>query len=178
MVEGANRLFLFAIKKQINIQLVRLVAQKSFRTLHVRQLNHKETQQPRKSKVKRLDKIEKRQVSSTPGQGPPKLMFAYSISSAVKLYKGRDYSEEWFLHAWRQQVCDWGEPSLVYSDRGTQLVSGAACLDPKDIEDTVDWGKVERKTGVKWIFTSPVTVAKWPCGGTGQGYKAQPENNL
>ena len=50
-------------------------------------------------------------------------------------------------------MCDWGEPSLVYSDRGTQLVSAAGGLDPSDKEDTVDWGKVEQKTGVKWIFT-------------------------
>jgi hypothetical protein len=52
-------------------------------------------------------------------------VFAYSMSSAVKLYICRDYSEEGFLQAWRQHMCDWGEPSLVYSDRGTQLVSAA-----------------------------------------------------
>jgi hypothetical protein len=50
-------------------------------------------------------------------------------------------------------MCDWGGPSLVYSDRGTQLVSVTSGLYPKDIEDTVDWGQVSRKTGVKWLFT-------------------------
>ena len=60
-------------------------------------------------------------------------MFACSISSAVKLYLYRDYSEEGFLQTWRQHVCDWGEPSLVYSDRGNQLVGAAGGLDPKDM---------------------------------------------
>ena len=80
-------------------------------------------------------------------------VFTCSISSAIKLYLCRDYSEEEFLQAWRHHMCDWGHPSLVYSDRGTQLVSAAGGLDPKDKEDTVDWGKVGKKTGVKWIFT-------------------------
>jgi hypothetical protein len=68
-------------------------------------------------------------------------VFACSLSSAVKLYLCRDYSEEGFLQAWRQHVCV------------TQLDSAAGGLDPSDKENTVDWGKVEKKTGVKWIFT-------------------------
>jgi hypothetical protein len=53
-------------------------------------------------------------------------------------------------------VCDWGEPSLMYSERGTQLVSAAGGLDPTDKED---WGKVERKTGVKWFPTSYFVIS-------------------
>ena len=50
-------------------------------------------------------------------------------------------------------TCDCGEPSLVYSDRGTQLISAAGGLDPTDIENELDWGKLGMQTGVKWIFT-------------------------
>ena len=50
------------------------VAQKSFRLIHVRQLSHKEIHQPEKNGVRRVDKIEKHQVYSPPGQGSPKLI--------------------------------------------------------------------------------------------------------
>ena len=96
-------------------------------------------------------------------------VFACSISSAVKLYLCRDYSEEGFLQAWRQHVCDWGEPSLVYSDRGTQLVSAAGGLDPKDKEDIVDWGK---DSGVN-IFHK---IGKPFPNGQFQNHKLFPEN--
>ena len=57
-----------------------------------------------------------------------------SCTSAVK----RDYSEEGFLQAWTQHTSDCGEPDLVYSDRGSQLVSAAGGLDPGDMEDEMD----------------------------------------
>ena len=76
-----------------------------------------------------------------------------SCTSAVKLYLSRDYSEEGFLQAWTQHTSDCGEPDLVYSDRGSQLISAAGGLDPGDQEDELDWTEVSRKTGVKWIFT-------------------------
>ena len=65
---------------------------------------------------------------------------------AVKLYIARDYSEEGFWQAWAQHTADWGEPDLVYSDKGSQLVSAAGGLDPDDEEDKVDWATVSWKT--------------------------------
>ena len=50
-------------------------------------------------------------------------------------------------------TADWGEPDLVYSDKGSQLVSGAGGLGPEDEQDEVDWATVSRKSGVKWLFT-------------------------
>ena len=81
------------------------------------------------------------------------MVIVCSITSAVKLYLCCDYSEEGFLQAWSQHTSDWGEPDLVYSDRGSQLVSTAGGLDPQEEEDEMDWSKLGRKTGVKWIFT-------------------------
>ena len=92
------------------------------------------------------------------------VVFVCSITSAVKLYLCRDYSEEGFLQAWRQHTSDWGEPALVYSDRGSQLVSTAGGLDPEDEEDEMDWAKVSRKTGVKWLFTP--AQSQWRNGKT------------
>ena len=80
-------------------------------------------------------------------------VFVCSVTSAVKLYIARDYSEEGFLQAWAQHTADWEEPDLVYSDNGRQLVSAAGELDPDDEEDEVDWATVSRKIGVKWLFT-------------------------
>ena len=40
------------------------------------------------------------------------VVFVFSITSGVKLYLCRDYSEEGFLQAWRQHTSDWGEPHL------------------------------------------------------------------
>ena len=80
-------------------------------------------------------------------------IFGCNISSAVKLYVCRDYSEEGFMQAWRQHVADWGEPASVHSDRGSQLVSAAGGLDPVEDEDTMDWDVLSKKTGVKWCFT-------------------------
>ena len=85
-----------------------------------------------------------------------------SVTAALKLYVCRDYSEEAFLQAWRQHVCDWGEPDLVYSDRGSQLVSAAGGLDPQDEEDDLDWASIGRKTGTKWIFTP--AQSQWKNG--------------
>ena len=87
---------------------------------------------------------------------------ACSLSSAVKLYLCRDYSEEGFMQAWRRHVCNWGEPVLVYSDRGSQLVSAAGGLDPSEPEDSMNWGEIERRTGVKWFFTP--AQAQWRNG--------------
>ena len=75
------------------------------------------------------------------------VVFGCSITSAVKLYLCRDYSEEGFLQAWRQHTSDWGEPALVYIDLGSQLVSTTGGLDPEDKEDEMDWAKASRKTG-------------------------------
>ena len=80
-------------------------------------------------------------------------MFVCSITSAVKLYLNRDYREDGFFQAWRQHTSDWGEPDLVYSYRGSQLVSMAGGLDPEDEEDEVDWARISMKTGVNWLFT-------------------------
>ena len=55
-----------------------------------------------------------------------------SVTSAVKLYISKDYSEAGFLQAWSQHRSDCGDPDLVYSDRGTQLVSGTGGLDLDD----------------------------------------------
>ena len=76
-----------------------------------------------------------------------------SITSAVKLYLSRDYSEEGFLQVWSQHISDMGKPDLVYSDRGSQLVSAAGGLDPLEEDDEVDWQEIGMKTGVKWLFT-------------------------
>ena len=76
-----------------------------------------------------------------------------SVTSAVKLYLSRDYSEEGFMQVWSQHTSDLGKPDLVYSDRGSQLVSAAGGLDPLEDEDEVDWQEVGIKTGVKWLFT-------------------------
>ena len=53
-------------------------------------------------------------------------IFGCSASSAVKLY-----SESGFMQVWDQHTSDWGTPALVYSDRGSQLVSSAGGLDPR-----------------------------------------------
>jgi hypothetical protein len=45
---------------------------------------------------------------------------------------------------------------------GRHSIRQAGGLDPSDTDDTVDWGKVERQTGVKWIF-SP-TQSQWRNG--------------
>ena len=90
------------------------------------------------------------------------IVFVCSITSAVKLYLSRDYSEEGFIQAWRQHTSNWGEP--VYSDRGSQLVSMAGGLDPEDEEDEVDWARVSMKTGVKWLFTP--AQSQWRNGKT------------
>ena len=92
------------------------------------------------------------------------VVFVCSCTSAVKLYLSRDYSEEGFLQTWAQHISDWGEPDLVYSDRGSQLISAAGGLDPGDIEDEVDWSTVSRKTGVKWLFTP--AQSQWRNGKT------------
>ena len=76
-----------------------------------------------------------------------------SVTSAVKLYLCRDYSEEGFMQVWSQHTSDLGKPDLVYSDRGSQLVSAAGGLDPMEEEDEVDWQEIGIKTGVKWLFT-------------------------
>ena len=89
-------------------------------------------------------------------------IFGCSISSAVKLYLCRDYSEEGFMQAWRQHVADWGEPASVHSDRGSQLVSAAGGLDPVQEEDTMDWDVLSKRTGVKWSFTP--ANAQWRNG--------------
>ena len=57
------------------------------------------------------------------------------VTSAVKLYISKDYLEEGFLQAWSQHRSDWGNADLVYSDRGTQLVSAAGA-----------WIRVTKKT--------------------------------
>ena len=75
------------------------------------------------------------------------------VTSAVKLYIAKDYSTDGFLQVWSQHRSDWGDPDLVYSDRGSQLVSAAGGLDPQDEEDPVNWQEVGEKTGVKWLFT-------------------------
>ena len=66
------------------------------------------------------------------------VVFVCSITSGVKLYLCRDYSEEGFLQAWSQHTSDWGEPALVYSDQGSQLVSTIEGLDPEDEDDEMD----------------------------------------
>ena len=81
------------------------------------------------------------------------VIFVCHTTSACKLYISRDYSTEGFLEAWTQHISDMGKPRLVYSDRGTQLVSAAGGLDPFDEEDTMDWAKLAGDTGVKWSFT-------------------------
>ena len=98
-------------------------------------------------------KADMRRRSSRHDDGRVKVwvvVFVCNCTSAVKLYLSRDYSEEGFLQAWTQHISDWGEPDLVYSDRGSQLISAAGGLDPGDAEDDVDWSTVSRKTGVKW----------------------------
>ena len=57
-----------------------------------------------------------------------------------------------------------GENHLVYSDRGSQLVSMAGGLYPEDVEDVVDWARVSRKTGVKWLFAP--AQSQWRNGKT------------
>ena len=89
-------------------------------------------------------------------------VFGCSVSSAVKLYVCKDYSEEGFLQVWHQHIADWGKPAMVYSDRGTQLVAAAGGLDPGDAEDELDWDKLGRKTGVKWIFCA--AQSQWKNG--------------
>ena len=64
-----------------------------------------------------------------------------SNTSAVKLYLARDYSEAGFLKAWAQHVADWGDPHLVYSDQGNQLVAAAGGIDPR-MRKTVWIGQV------------------------------------
>ena len=90
-------------------------------------------------------------------------VFACSISSAVKLYAVRDYSQEGFLQAWNQHIADWGKPAMVYSDRGSQLVAAAGGMDPSTEEDELDWEALGRTTGVKWTFTP--SEAQWKNSG-------------
>ncbi len=97
-----------------------------------------------------------RRRSSRQDEGQVKVwvvVIVCSCTSAVKLYLSRDYSAEGFLQAWTQHTSDCGEPDLVYSDRGSQLISAAGGLDPNEDEDELDWTEVSKKTGVKWIFT-------------------------
>ena len=89
-------------------------------------------------------------------------IFGCSASSAIKLCVARDYSESGFMQVWDQHTSNWGTPALVYSDRGSQLVSSAGGLDPMEEEDQVDWAKLGRKTGVKWVFTP--AQSQWKNG--------------
>ena len=63
---------------------------------------------------------------------------------------------------WSQHTSYMGTPDLVYSDRGSQLVSAAGGLDPLDEDDEVDWQEVGMKTGVKWLFTP--AQSQWKNG--------------
>jgi hypothetical protein len=80
------------------------------------------------------------------------VIYVCSVSSAVKLYIAKDYSTEGFMETWQQHDSDWCRPWIVYSDRGTQLVSAAGGLDPTDEEDELDWAEIGQKTRVKWSF--------------------------
>ena len=72
----------------------------------------------------------------------------------------------------------------MYSDRGTQLISAAGGLDPTDIEDELDWGKLGRQTGVNRSFCSdipplgqgggPVPVEEWQSRSYSQVHKTEP----
>ena len=75
------------------------------------------------------------------------VVFVCQVTSAVKLYIAKDYSASGFLQVWSQHRSDWGDPDLVYSDRGTQLVSAAGGLDPQDEEDTVNGRRWEKRLG-------------------------------
>ena len=90
------------------------------------------------------------------------VIFVCHATSACKLYLSRDYSAEGFLQAWAQHISDMGKPRLVYSDRGTQLVSAAGGLDPFDEEDVLDWEKMGQDTGVRWTFTP--SQSQWRNG--------------
>ena len=112
-----------------------------------------------------LVKADMRRRSVRKDEGTVKVWIAVvacSLSSAVKLYICKDYSEEGFMQVWQEHVSDWGKPAMVYSDRGSQLVAAAGGLDPGDNEDELDWAKLGRKTGVKWTFTS--AQSQWKNG--------------
>ena len=90
------------------------------------------------------------------------VVYVCHSTSATRLYLAKDYSAEGFLQTWHQHVADCGKPSMVYSDRGSQLVSAAGGLDPSDEEDIVNWEVVGHKTGVTWSFCP--AQAQWRNG--------------
>ena len=78
------------------------------------------------------------------------------LTRAIYVDKAADYTTDCFLMVFRRFVCLHGYPNIIFSDRGSQLVSASQEL--KSLADNLDWDKIEKfgcENGLNWKFSPP-----------------------
>ena len=85
------------------------------------------------------------------------VIFCCLNTGAVHLELLHTYGAEAFLMRWKVFTCTRGDPKLVVSDKGSQLMAAAKVIDWTVKEDPTkwDWQKIEQMTaikGTKWDF--------------------------
>ena len=67
------------------------------------------------------------------------VVFVYMATSAVHLELVESYSTELFLQALRRFICIRGTPSLIQSDRGSQLTAAAKEVGSSNFSEIREW---------------------------------------
>ena len=85
------------------------------------------------------------------------VIFCCLNTGAVHLELLHTYGAEAFLMRWKIFTCTRGDPKLVVSDKGSQLMAAAKVIDWTKKEDPTqwDWQRIEQMTaskGTKWNF--------------------------
>ena len=76
------------------------------------------------------------------------LLYTCLSTKAVAIWACPGYSTDVFLTIHQKHTAIYGEPSLIVSDQGSQLVSAS--------KQVIDWNKIPTQTarsGTKWVFT-------------------------
>ena len=85
------------------------------------------------------------------------LVLVFQNSRAVKLYATAGYSTDDFFTAYVRFTSNHGNPLLVVSDSGSQLVKAGKVVDPSDPR-SLDWIKIKEKVsknGTDWKVIEP-----------------------
>ena len=85
------------------------------------------------------------------------VVFVCVASKAVALWLAADYGADSFMLCFRKQASIYGKPTVVFSDKGSQLLAAG-----KDLEQWDVLGNQVRALGTQWEYTP--TACPWRNG--------------